>query len=206
MPFNGNYLSWWTGLLMFFCSFSLNAQEKLDFDITLAGFTIGEMKASKTQKADTTIYLLESKVSFWLFGTINVDYLTRVKYLDGIFINSIVSSETNRGNFISKIWAEDGHYKIDAQAYKYEHNGIVDGPIYHSAVRLFFEEPKGINIMMAETLGKYATIKSLGKGVYTTHVEGNDNKYFYEDGHLLKVSMDSPIKNYEIRRSRKLAK
>jgi hypothetical protein len=202
MPFNGNYPSWWIGLLLFFCTLSLKAQEKLDFDITLAGFTIGEMKASKTQKADTTIYLLESKVSFWLFGTINVDYLTKVKYLDGIFIDSFVSSKTNRGDFISKIWQEGDHYKIDAQAYKYEHKSIVDKPIYHSAVRLFFEEPKGIKVMMAETLGKYATVKSHGKGVYTTHVDGNDNKYFYENGHLLKVSMDSPIKNYEIRQAK----
>jgi hypothetical protein len=203
MPFNENYLSWWIGLMMFFYSSSLKAQEKLDFDITLAGFTIGEMKASKTQNSDTTIYLLESKVSFWLFGTINVDYLTRVKYVDGIFINSVVSSKTNRGDFISKIWQEDDHYKIDAQAYKYEHKGSINEPIYHSAVRLFFEEPNGVNLMMAETLGKYASVKSLGKGIYTTHVEGNDNKYFYEDGRLLKVSMDSPIKNYEIRQSEK---
>ncbi|WP_339924006.1 DUF6134 family protein [uncultured Cyclobacterium sp.] len=187
-------------ILVFFSTPTLKAQDKIDFDITLAGFTIGEMKANKVIKGDSTIYLLESKVSFWLFGTINVDYYTEVKYHKGVFISSIVSSQTNRGDFISKIWLEGDQYKIDANGYKYENSGTINEPIYHSAVRLFFEEPAGVEVMIAENLGKFSEIRAHGDGIYTTHIEGDQNKYYYQDGKMLKVSMHNPIKNYEVRR------
>ncbi|MBR9774039.1 MAG: hypothetical protein GYB55_03160 [Cytophagales bacterium] len=181
-------------------SSSLKAQETIDFDIKLAGFTIGQMKATKTLENDTTIYRLDSKVSFWLFGTIKVDYHTEVKYHDDIFIDSKVSSKTNRGNFISRIWLEGDEYKIDANGYKYEHKDIIKSPIHHSAVRLFFEEPRGITVMIAENLGKFSEIRSHGKGIYTTHIEGDENKYYYQNGKMQKVSMHNPIKNYEVKR------
>ena len=206
MPIKGTYLACCFSILLISSTPSLKAQDKIDFDITLAGFTIGEMKANKVLNGDTTIYLLKSNVRFWLFGTINVDYHTEVKYHNGIFINSTVSSKTNRGNFISKIWMEGDQYKIDAHGYKYEHEATVNELIYHSAVRLFFEEPEGIKIMMAENLGKFSEIKSLGKGIYTTHVEGDENKYYYQGKQLLKVSMHNPIKNYEVRRRDKQSK
>lgn len=186
--------------VLFFLLSSLKAQEVIDFDIKLAGFTIGQMNASKTFAQDTTIYRLDSKVSFWLFGTIKVDYHTEVKYHEGTFINSVVSSKTNRGNYISRIWLEENQYKIDANGYKYEHKDSIKAPIHHSAVRLFFEEPKGIKVMMAENLGKFSQIKSHGEGIYTTHIEGDENKYYYQDGKMQKVSMHNPIKNYEVKR------
>jgi len=206
MSIRGTYLACCFSILIFFSTPSLKAQDKIDFDITLAGFTIGEMKANKVLNGDTTIYLLKSNVRFWLFGTINVDYHTEVKYHNGVFINSTVSSKTNRGDFISKIWLEGDQYKIDAHGYKYENSGTIDEPIYHSAVRLFFEEPKGVKLMMAENLGKYSEIRAHGEGIYTTHIEGDQNKYYYQEGQLLKVSMHNPIKNYEVRRRDKQSK
>lgn len=200
MPINVSSLTFLFTTVLFLLSSSLKAQEVIDFDIKLAGFTIGQMKATKTLAQDTTTYRLDSKVSFWLFGTIKVDYLTEVKYHEGVFINSKVSSKTNRGNFISKIWLEGDEYKIDANGYKYEHKDIIKDLIHHSAVRLFFEEPKGIKVMMAENLGKFSEIRSHGEGIYTTHIEGDENKYYYQNGKMLKVSMHNPIKNYEVKR------
>ncbi|AKP51476.1 DUF6134 family protein [Cyclobacterium amurskyense] len=200
MPRTGIYIACCFSMLLFLSTSALNAQDQIDFDITLAGFKIGDMEANKVLNGDTTLYLLESKVSFWLFGTINVDYNMKVKYLDGIFINSIVSSKTNRGDFVSKIWLEGDQYIIDAKGYKYENSDTINEPIHHSAVRLFFEEPKGVKLMMAENLGKYSEIRAHGEGIYTTHIEGDQNKYYYQNGQMLKVSMHNPIKNYEVRR------
>lgn len=179
---------------------TLQAQEVHPYEISLAGFTIGEMTATRYERADTTFYLLESKVSFWLFGQIEVDYKTEVYYQDGKFIRSLVQSNTNRGNFLSRIWWENDRYLIRAQAYKYEHQAEFADPILHSAVRLFFEEPIEINKMMAENYGKFASVTPLGDGVYDTCVEGNENRYYYKNGKLQKASMDSPIKNYVIER------
>lgn len=180
----------------------VSAQEVHDYEITLAGFTIGEMQATKTQVGDTTLFRLDSKVSFWLFGTIHVDYVTEVKYVGEKFISSRVQSNSNRGNFLSRIWWEKDLYQIQANSYKYEHNGQVAEPITYSAVKLFYEEPKGISKMMAENYGKFASVEETGDGQYTTLVEGNKNRYWYENGNMQRVSMQSPVKNYVIQRKK----
>ena len=175
-------------------------QERHDYEITLAGFTIGEMQATKTQRGDTTLYRLRSEVSFWLFGRIHVDYTTEVKYLGEKFISSRVESNSNRGNFLSTISWEGDYYAIHANSYKYEHKEQLAETITYSAVRLFYEEPKGISKMMAENYGKFASVSPTGEGEYTTLVEGNKNRYWYENGKMQRVSMQSPVKNYVIQR------
>lgn len=178
----------------------LHAQEKHEYDISILGFNIGEMVATKETKADTTYFLLRSEVSFWFFGRINLDYTTKVKYHQGQFIESSVISKTNRGEFLSRIWLEDGVYEVRANSYKYEFNDQVREKIDYSAVRLFYEEPKGKERMMTENHGQFATITSKGNGVYDTYVEGNENSYQYQNGKLQRASMHSPIKNYVIER------
>lgn len=176
------------------------AQERHAYEITLAGFTIGEMEATKMYDEDTAIYLLKSEVSFWLFGRVNVDYMTEVKYHNGQFIQSTVKSNTNRGHFLSKIWREDEVYEVRANSYKYELETQVHEDINYSAVKLFFEEPMDISKMMAENYGQFCHVTSLGEGLYDTQVEGNKNRYQYENGKMQKAIMQSPIKNYVIKR------
>jgi hypothetical protein len=175
-------------------------QETHDYEITLAGFTIGEMQATKSQLGDTTLFRLRSEVSFWLFGRIHVDYTTEVKYLGQKFISSRVESNSNRGNFLSTVDWDGNYYHIHANSYKYEHKERLSETITYSAVRLFFEEPKGISKMMAENYGKFASVTPMGDGQYHTLVAGNKNRYWYENGKMQRVSMQSPVKNYIIQR------
>jgi len=178
----------------------IQAQERHEYEITIAGFSIGGMTATKTLKGDTTTYLLTSKVSLWLFGQINIDYVTDVKYVGNRFIRSTVSSQTNRGNFLSRIWLQDGAYQVDAKSYKYELETMIHENIDYSAVRLFFEEPNGRKKMIAENYGVFGTIKNLGSSGYETLANGNKNRYTYLDGKLLRAVMHSPVKNYVIKR------
>lgn len=195
-----NPLAPFAALILVFSPMLLHAQEKHEYDISILGFDIGEMVATKEIKADTTYFLLRSEVSFWFFGRINLDYTTKVKYHADQFIESSVESKTNRGEFLSRIWLENGVYEVRANSYKYEFNDRVSEKITYSAVRLFFEEPKGKRRMMTENHGQFATITSQGNGAYDTYVEGNENSYQYEDGKLQRASMHSPIKNYVIQR------
>ncbi|WP_439482056.1 DUF6134 family protein [Cyclobacterium plantarum] len=187
-------------LILAFSPMLLQAQERHEYEISILGISIGDMVATKETKSDTTYFLLRSEVSFWFFGRINLDYTTEVKYHQGQFIESSVEKKTNRGNFLSRIWLEDGVYEIRANSYKYEFNDQVSEKIDYSAVRLFFEEPKGKKRMITENHGQFASISSKGNGAYDTYVEGNENNYQYENGKLQEVSMHSPIKNYVIQR------
>jgi len=187
-------------LILLYSPMLLQAQERHDYEISILGINIGDMVATKETKADTTYFLLRSEVSFWFFGRINLDYTTKVKYHQGQFIESSVEKKTNRGDFLSRIWLEDGVYEIRANSYKYEFNDQVSEKIDYSAVRLFFEEPKGKKRMITENHGQFASITSKGNGAYDTYVEGNENNYQYENGKLQEVSMHSPVKNYVIQR------
>ncbi|MEX2514012.1 MAG: DUF6134 family protein [Cyclobacteriaceae bacterium] len=187
-------------LILLYSPFALQAQEQHDYDISILGISIGEMMATKDVREDTTYYQLKSEVSFWFFGRIHLDYLTEVKYHQGQFIESTVRSKTNRGDFLSRIWLENDVYEVQANSYKYNYETQVQEKIHFSAVRLFFEEPKGKDRMMTENHGKFATITSLGNGAYDTYVEDNENSYQYQNGKLQEVSMDNPIKNYVISR------
>jgi len=181
-------------------SLSVAAQEIHEYEITIAGFSIGEMEAKKTSKGDTTNYLLTSNVSLWLFGQITIDYITDVTYVGNRFIRSSVSSKTNRGNFMSRIWLQGAVYKVDANSYKYELETEIREPIAYSAVRLFFEEPVGRKKMVAENYGVFGSITAIGGNEYETLANGNNNKFTYLDGKLQKAVMHSPIKNYIIKR------
>jgi hypothetical protein len=178
----------------------LQAQDRHEYEITVAGFSIGEMTATKTITGDTTTYLLTSKVSFWLFGQINIDYTTDVKYVGNRFIRSSVSSRTNRGDFLSRIWLQGDVYQVDAKSYKYELETVIRESITYSAVRLFFEEPIGRGKMIAENYGVFGSIKALGGNTYVTIANLNENKYTYNEGKLERAVMHSPIKNYVIKR------
>jgi hypothetical protein len=46
------------------CFQLLYAQEKIDFEISVAGFSIGEMHAIKTLKGNDTFYEIRSEVGF----------------------------------------------------------------------------------------------------------------------------------------------
>ncbi|WP_209330063.1 DUF6134 family protein [Lunatimonas salinarum] len=176
------------------------AQEVHRYDITVAGFAIGEMEAKKWGVQDTTYFQLTSKVSFWLFGQINVDYLTEVSYVRDRLISSRVESSTNRGDFLSRVWREGSVYKVDAKSYKYEFKDEISEEVNYSAVRLFFEEPMETDRMLAENYGVFGEVYKVEDGGYESLANGNRNRYEYKGGKLQRAVMQNPIKNYVIKR------
>lgn len=174
-------------------------QEKREFDITVAGISIGDMTAIKTVKDDMTFYSVKSQVSFWFFGWVSLDYTldseykrTQLMKVNGVHIS-------NRGEFATTIeWQED-HYKVDTRSYKFENKNPVYKPLFHNSSVFFFEEPYGVNESMADNFGLASSIQKV-KDYYELDVDGDKNKYYYVDGKLERAIMYSPIKNYVIKR------
>jgi len=188
------------GLCLFLLSPCLHAQDTLRFSISVAGINIGEMKAVKTQAGDIDRYQLESKVDFWFFGKIKAFVTTDAYYNQKQFLQSIMHTNTNKGEFVSTIEWKEGQYFIDAESYKYEHRDRVRGAMAYSGIKLFFQEPQGITNLMNEHYGKIAQIKFIGNDYYEVSVAGNTNKYYYENGQLVRAVMEHPIKNYVVKR------
>lgn len=174
-------------------------QEQKEFDITVAGISIGEMSAVKTVTNGITIYHVKSSVRFWFFGWISLDYFMNSEYHGKQLIKVDGAYNTNRGIFETTVAWKDDHYEVNAKGYKFENNKPVDKPLYHSSAVFFFEEPIGVTESMADNFGLVSPIRKV-RDCYEVDVAGDKNKFYYVDGIFDHAVMYSPIKNYVIKR------
>jgi hypothetical protein len=179
--------------------FAQSQQEVSNYEIVVLGLKIGKLKASKTAGLDTIQYSVESEVKFWFFGDVELQFLTRSSFKQGMVSRTYSHSKTNRGNFVSKVNWKDNAYQVNANSYKYTDKKAVSGPLSWCSSKLFFQEPTGQEIFISEVYGVTAPIRKTGPGEYTVSVEGNTNRYYYRQGKLVKIVVDNPIKNYQVR-------
>lgn len=169
------------------------------YDIVLAGFTIGSMQADKTTSPKGEDYQIHSKVEFWFFGKIHVEFLQNVNFQNGQLMKATTKSDSNRGNFVTTVnWNKD-HYDIDANSYKFHNEEPIKQAIYGTPAKLYFQEPKAGDVLMSENFGMLTTVREVDKGIYEIDVNGSMNRFYYEDGILQKVVLENNIKNYAIK-------
>jgi len=170
------------------------------YDIVLAGFTIGSMQADKTTSPKAEDYQLHSKVEFWFFGKIHVEFLQNVNFQNGQLMKATTKSDSNRGNFVTTVnWNKD-HYDVDANSYKFHNEESIKQAVYGTPAKLYFHEPKNGDELISENFGMLTKIIELEKGVYEIDVNGNTNTFYYEGGILQKVVLENNLKNYSIKR------
>jgi hypothetical protein len=56
--------------------------------------------------------------------------------------------------------------------------------------------------MISETFGLTSKITEIEPHEYQIEIDGNRNKFFYENGNMERALMENPIKNYMIKRIR----
>ncbi|WP_339703262.1 DUF6134 family protein [Algoriphagus aquimarinus] len=170
------------------------------YDIVLAGFTIGSMQADKTTSPKAEDYQLHSKVEFWFFGKIHVEFLQNVNFQNGQLMKATTKSDSNRGNFVTTVnWNKD-HYDVDANSYKFHNEESIKQAVYGTPAKLYFQEPKNGDELISENFGMLTKVIELEKGVYEIDVNGNTNTFYYEGGILQKVVLENNLKNYSIKR------
>jgi len=159
-------------------------KEIANYEIVVLGLKIGNLSAQKLAGADSVRYTVDSRVKFWFFGDVDLQFLTRSHFKGGKIIKTFSESKTNRGNFDSKVNWTGTQYQVDAKSYKYANR----------------TEPSGQELFLSEVYGVSAPIKKIKPGVYEIEVEGNTNQYHYQGGKLVKIVVESPIKDYQVRR------
>ncbi|MDN3204498.1 DUF6134 family protein [Algoriphagus sediminis] len=189
--------------VILFLSFNFLAEaqtEVKNYEIKLAGFSIGDMVATKTTKENRDEYLVKSIVSFWFFGTLKIEFELLSVYEDGQFIYSESNSKARGEEFYSEVRWDGEKYIVNANSYKFSNQDTIYEPIYFSTALLFFEEPKGDELFLSENYGVTSPFRRLKNGGLEANIKGHDNKYFFEDGFLLEANMHSTLKNYWIKR------
>jgi len=175
-------------------------KETASFEIVVLGLKIGNLTAQKIAAGDSVLYTVDSNVKFWFFGDVDLQFLTRSHFKGGKITKTFSESKTNRGYFDSKVNWTGTQYQVDAKSYKYANRTPVKGPLSWSSTKLFFHEPSGQELFLSEVYGVSAPIKKISAGVYEIEVEGNTNQYHYKGGKLEKIVVESPIKDYQVRR------
>ena len=175
-------------------------KETASFEIVVLGLKIGSLTAQKTSGADSLLYFVDSRVKFWFFGDVDLKFLTRSHFKGGKILKTYSESKTNRGFFDSKVNWTGAQYQVDSKSYKYANRSPVKGPLSWCSSKLFFQEPSGQELFLSEVYGVSSPIKKISAGVYEIEVEGNTNQYHYKGGKLEKIVVESPIKNYQVRR------
>jgi hypothetical protein len=175
-------------------------KETASYEIVVLGLKIGNLTAQKLASADSVRYTVDSRVKFWFFGDVDLQFLTRSHFKAGKITKTFSESKTNRGNFDSKVNWSGTQYQVDAKSYKYANRTALKGPLSWCSSKLFFQEPSGQEIFLSEVYGVSAPIKKIKPGVYEIEVEGNTNQYHYQGGKLVKIVVESPIKDYQVRR------
>jgi hypothetical protein len=179
-----------------FCQSVVNER---NYEISVLGFNIGEMTANRSKSADSTIYKVKSTVSFWFLGKVNVDFRVDTRIANNQIVWARSVSSSNKGDFQSEVKWNGKFYEVDASSYKYENSKPIHGSVSLSSVMLFFHEPKENQPFLGEAFGLLSKVKKLSPNNYEITINGNTNRYYYENGVLVKAEMESPIKNYVIK-------
>ena len=192
-------------LLVFLFAWSHNiiAQER-DYAIRLAGFQIGDLKVKKYPCDTLTCYELKSKVNFWLFTRVMVDYAVITKYYDVQLISSVVTTHSSKGDFESVTQWNKDHYRVKVNAYQYKKDTTIHDPIYFNVGKLYFEKPHDNEAIYADNYGVITRAKVVKGNEIAVSVLENDNTYLYDEDLLVRAEMYNPIKNYQVKlKSRK---
>ena len=175
---------------------------KKSYEILLAGFQIGTMEVSEEKAGNLTTYNLESLVSFWFFGKINVTLTIKSIYQNGMLQSSESKSISNRVSFFSTIKWDGKSYVVDSHTYQFDNTNPIRTMIPFSTVKFYFQEPKNGLTMVSETYGLTSKILEIEPHGYQIEIDGNKNKFYYQNGEMDKALMQNPIKNYVVKRIR----
>ena len=169
----------------------------LNYDLSVAGNSIGNLTAVKTVIGNSITYTANSSDTIHLFGETQISTSLAVVSIDGIFQSSHYKIEKNGTiNDESTTILKNGVYYIS-------HNGKtsqINSPITYSTTMLYFDEPKKVSSVFAELEGINKNIESLGASIYQLTDPGNHhtNSYTYENGILKEALVSHMLFNFKL--------
>ena len=171
--------------------------ETLNYDLSVAGNSIGTLIAVKSIRGTSINYTANSTATVHLFGETQIATSLTVGFDGGILQSSHYKIEKNGTlNDESIITLDNGVYSIN-------HNGKnsqFKSPITYTTTMLFFEEPKQVNTVFAELEGINKNIAKTETSVYQLTDPSNQhtNKYIYDNGVLVEATISHTLYNFKL--------
>lgn len=168
------------------------------FDVLRADEVVGYVIASRSNRAGTEVYAMESHCEVALLWKYVVRTALRTEYLQGELAACHTSVRVNDA-------VRDSSSMVRGRTDCYVHP---DAPFdcarstQWTTSRLYFEEPAGQSIIFVESVLQDCTLRLTAPGTYTlTLPNGHENHYVYRDGALYEIRVERPLMDLVFRRA-----
>ncbi|MEC5147361.1 DUF6134 family protein [Chitinophaga sp. 212800010-3] len=157
------------------------------FEVRIANHAVGTIEANRKLNGDNKSIIIKTRIQVML-SKINSDIVNE-------YNNNILT--VARSSRISGKTGEDRQTttRRNGKDYTITMNGeqsVLDNAEIESCVAdLYFAEPRHVNRVFSETLGRFLPLKAIGGGMYELILpEGKKNIYKYENGALVLVEVN----------------
>lgn len=169
------------------------------FEVRFANHAIGTIAAQRKVNGHTKNITIRTRVQMML-SKVNTDLSN--DYSNNVLVASTATRQAGKSSDdkATTIRREGNDYYI-------VHNGakstLQETEIQYCVADLYFAEPRQINRVFSETLGRFLVLHPLGGGEYELQLpEGKKNIFKYKDGSLVEVEINLPLgKAYIVRTS-----
>lgn len=159
------------------------------FEVRIANHAVGTIEANRKLAGAAKSIVIKTRIQVML-SKVNSDIVS--EYNNNILTNAKVSRVSGKtGEDKQTIVKRNGkEYTIIVNGAK----SVIDTEIEECVADLYFGEPRQVNRVFSETLGRFLPLKSLGGGVYELILpEGRKNVFRYENGTLMSVEVNHTL-------------
>lgn len=159
------------------------------FEVRIANHAVGTIEANRKLTGAAKSIIIRTRIQVML-SKVNSDIVS--EYNNNILTNARVSRVSGKtGEDRQTIVRRNGkEYTIIVNGEK----SVLETEIEECVADLYFAEPRQVNRVFSETLGRFLPLKSLGGGVYELILpEGKKNVFRYENGTLMSVEVNHTL-------------
>lgn len=168
------------------------------YDIIYKGSDIGDLLATKEEKDGSVIYRIETDINKRILHVKKCHYDLMAEYVDGklhesdyeLYINDKLDKWVKVQDTGGKmVGSKNGKNSVD-----------LGQSITYSSSMFFFVEPKGVSSTFSESNMKTRSVAPDPKTPGRYLLDKNKGSYEYQNGQLMKVTMDDVVKMEMVRR------
>lgn len=172
-------------------------QARLDYALEIGDKHIGELIVTKTQTDSSLEFDVTSHAEFNLLGKKIIDYELHCVFKDGIMTSSVYRSYKNGKLYEQTLtsWKGD-HYEVDKDG----KISMIDHPIKHSSIELYFDEPVTGAEFYSEKNGSLISVSRLDESLFMVAKAGKKkgSEYQYQDDQLKKIEIDYVVASFSV--------
>lgn len=171
------------------CQANRVSAQKLNYDIYRGDSKIGTIDATRNADGAHEEFNVIADVTFRVVFKYNRQTKLEVSYqedrLNASTSKTVMNEELKE---LSKLEQTGNHYKC----FKHPDESFeLQSPIHFTAVKLYFEEPVGIDKVFSESFLAYCDLQNMGDHRYKLTLPGKRvNYYTYKDNKLVHVTID----------------